>query len=202
MSEPETGQNPHTVRCAGCQQDGPALELERFVYHDSVGLVHDMRREAPGEATWTHPLVGCLRPAVWSGFSRELAAELPELDAVELVEKVRANVRARWRERTADALRMGGAVAGAERVDRRIASGDLELLVLASDAGGDEIEQLRRAADRADVAVIDELSAETLGRVVDSRRCRAMAFPSGERTEAIGRDLEKIICLEADDVRS
>lgn len=188
------------VRCAGCQQPGPALELERFVYHEVTGLLHDMRGDAPGDPAWTHPLVGCIRPAVWAGFERELDVALDDLDAAELVGDVRRNVRERWRERTVDAIRLGEAIAGVESVDRDLVSGDVEFVLLASDAEFDELPDLRETADRHGVAVFEELDAETLGRAVDGERCRALGFPPSERATAVGRDVEKIICLEEDDV--
>jgi predicted RNA-binding protein YlxR (DUF448 family) len=198
MEEPDSIESgPAKVTCAGCRQEGSRLDLERFVYHDEVGLMFDMRGGAPGREAWVHPLPGCVRAACWAGFSRALDEPLEDLDDDELLEDLEEGLHRRLRETMKDAARQGEVAVGTSAVAEGAASGTFELIVV--DPDGDADAEIAASFDDGDdVLEFDEMRPGTL-RDAFGREVGAVGVPPGDRATELGRTAEKLICLRADD---
>lgn len=196
MTTPNAQQKGGKVECAGCRQSSRPADLERFVFHDTFGLVYDMRGGAPGEEVFVHPLTGCLSAAAWSGFSRKLGRRLEELEADELVADLRDGLRRRLEERLREAVRLGEATFGVDPVRRGVEAGDLEVVVVAEDADSRRVEKFREWCEKTDVPSFEALTGDELGAIFSRDMVAAVGVSGDERGEAIGRDLEKILCIE------
>jgi ribosomal protein L7Ae-like RNA K-turn-binding protein len=153
-----------------------------------------MRRGAPGEPAFVHPQPGCLSAAAWGGFARVLDSRFEELEAESLVEEVRSGIETRLVERLGEAARHDELVAGDESVRRSMASGDVELAIVASDH-----ETLDAWTREADAPVFAPLAGARLGEAVGVDRLAAVGIVPGPRADVVGRDAEKLICLEFDE---
>jgi len=189
---------PAEVDCVGCQQPGRREDLERFVYHDSVGLVFDMRGGAPGREMYVHPLPGCIRAAAWAGFSRAAETPLRELEADELVDQVADGLATRLIEQVREAARLDELYVGYSPTERAHRRGDLELVLVDPEAG----ESVGRLGDRIDegseIGVFRTIPAGLLTEALGSKVVIAGADP-GAPGEAIGRTAEKLICIDKDE---
>lgn len=183
------------VTCAGCRQEGRRRDLERFVYHDEIGLLFDMRGGAPGREAWVHPLPGCVRAACWAGFARALDEPLADLDEAELLEDLAEGLHRRLRETLKDAARQGEVDVGSSAVVEGAESDAYELVVLDPER---ETEVAASIEDGDDVLVFDEIRPGTL-REAFGREVGAVGVPPGDRATELGRIAEKLICLRADD---
>lgn len=182
------------VRCVGCRQLGPPEDLERFVYHESVGLIFDMRGGATGKSVWLHALPGCVGPACWAGFGREFGPSFDAPEADEILADLRTGVGRRLRERIAESFRLGEIAAGLSEVRRRFQSGALELVLV--DAGVGEGVRGTFPEDSGTNVLYNLPEGPVEGALGDGI-CVA-GFPAGPRAMEIGRDAEKWICLEED----
>ena len=188
MDQKETGW------CVGCQQEAEPADLERFVYHESVGLVFDMRGGAPGREAWVHPLAGCLRAAAWAGFSRALQTPL-SLEGDQLVDDVRQGLKRRLAERIGEANRQQVLRVGRRAVEKASAEGQLELVLLDATAGDSISRDVRRIDEKTDVHLFDALSEGLIEEALGRKVVVAGVTP-GRHAERIGRTIEKILCVE------
>ena len=183
------------VECVGCRQPGPRRDLERFVYHESVGLVFDMRGGAPGRELYVHPLPGCIRAAAWAGFSRRIEKPLRDLDGDELVGQVAEGLRTRLEEKVAEAARLDALYAGRSAVEHAERTDQLELVLVDPDAGDAIRRMTDRWAEESGIAVFETIPSGLLTTAV-GRQTAVAGFASGRRADAIGRTVEKLICIE------
>ncbi len=182
------------VECVGCRQTGCRRDLERFVYHDSVGLVFDMRGGAPGRSAFVHPLPGCIRAAAWAGFSRAFETPLRELDGEAIVDEVRTGLQVRMRERIREARRLDDLAVGRGATSRMADGGDLEVVLIDREAGREArtlAERLGEPSGRARFELASGMLSEALGTNVVIAGVRG-----GKSAESIGRTAEKWICIE------
>ncbi len=181
------------VQCVGCQQSGRRRDLERFVYHESVGLVFDMRGGAPGDAVFVHPLPGCIRAASWAGFSRAFETPLRELDGDKLVGEVREGIETRLKDNLREASRLGILAVGRGPVERVAGDGELEI-VLVDERAGNNTRQFAERLEKRDETVRFEISDGLLSEAIGQKV--AISGVSGdERSDQVGRTTEKLICM-------
>ncbi len=154
-----------------------------------------MRRGAPGEPVFAHPQAGCLSAAAWGGFARTLGLELADLEADSLIEQVRSGIETRLSERLAEAARHDDLVVGKSPVRRSMASEDVELVLV----GSSPVDELVERARQAGCPVFEPFEDDRLGNTVGADSLSIVGIRPGERAEAIGRDSEKLICLEFDE---
>ena len=183
------------VECVGCRQPGPRRDLERFVYHESVGLVFDMRGGAPGRELYVHPLPGCIRAAAWAGFSRSIEKPLRDLDGEELVERVAEGLRTRLEEQVAEAARLDALYAGRSAVEHAERTDQLERVLVDPEAGDAIRRMTDRWAEASGIAVFETIPSGLLTAAA-GRQTAIAGLASGRRAEAIGRTAEKLICIE------
>jgi len=197
MSEPaRESADDAAVTCAGCRQQGTRSDLERFVYHDDLGVCYDMRGGAPGREAWVHPLYGCLRAACWAGFPRAFREPLDSLDPRVLGEELEQGLHRRLRERLTDAARLGEAAVGRSAVERELGAEELEIVVVDCEASEETTDSFGDAPD--EVFVVDEIRPGTLREAFGSD-VGAVGVFLGDRAVEIGRIGEKLICLAMDD---
>lgn len=189
--------NVEEVVCAGCRQGGPRADFERFVFHDTVGLVYDMRGGAPGREVFVHPLASCIRAAAWAGFARHLGEPLRELDGDDLVEAVRDGLAKDIGEQLFEAQRLGLLQTGRSAVERASHAGELELVLVDAAAGHSVRREADKIDDDADVAVFDDIPERLLGSSLGSEVV-IVGLPPGTRAERLGRTVEKFICMIED----
>lgn len=194
MAQSAAQNETEKVRCVGCRQMGPPEDLERFVYHESVGLMFDMRGGAKGKSAWIHALPGCIGPACWAGFGRVFGPSFDAPEADEILADLRTGVGRRLRERIAESFRLGEIAAGVSEVRRGLRSAELELVLVDSGAG----ERLRGMfSDEPGTNVLHDLPKGPIEGALGDGICVA-GFRAGPRAMEIGRDAEKWICLEED----
>lgn len=181
------------VECVGCQQSGRRRDLERFVYHESVGLVFDMRGGAPGEAAFVHPMPGCIRAASWAGFSRAFETPLRDLDGDELVDEVREGLETRLKDDLREASRLGILAVGRGPVERLAGDGEIEI-VLVDDQAGDNTRQFAERLDERDETVRFEIPDGLLSEAIGQNVAIA-GVSGGKRSDQVGRTTEKLICM-------
>lgn len=194
-TERETMDQKETGWCVGCQQEADPADLERFVYHESVGLVFDMRGGAPGREAYAHPMAGCLKAAAWAGFSRALETPLDDLEGDQLVDDVRQGLRRRLAEQIGEASRQQSLRAGRRAVEKASAEGDLELVLLDAAAGDSISRDVARIGEKTEAHVFDGLS-EGLVEEALGRKVVVAGIAPGRHAERIGRTIEKILCVE------
>jgi predicted RNA-binding protein YlxR (DUF448 family) len=134
-----------------CIVTGESLSPERlirFVVGPERALVPDLARELPGRGVWVTAERSLVAEAVKKRlFGRAFARAggpsdlvVPE-DLGDLLERLLARRAAHW---LGLARRVGGVVAGFEKVREAIQAGEARFLVQASDGGADGLRKLRR----------------------------------------------------------
>lgn len=186
------------VECVGCQQMGRRDDLERFVYHESAGLIFDMRGGAPGREMYLHPLPGCARAAAWAGFSRAAETPLRDLEADEVIDQVRDGLARRLAERVGEAARLDKLHVGRSAVERAHRRDDLELILVDPEAGNDVGRFADRLEETSEIGVFRTIPGGLLTDALGAKVVIAGPVP-GERGAAIGRTAEKLICIEQDE---
>ena len=92
--------------CSGCGAKVHPDELERFVLVPPMGLLHDLRKKAPGRGAHVHADPECLAKAAKFGFSRAFRQKVEAPDAEELVAAVRGAILRRLEETVRVAARI------------------------------------------------------------------------------------------------
>jgi uncharacterized protein len=129
--------------CVGCHAATAPSELVRLVLGPDGSLVADARGGALGRGAWVHPRLECVRKAVPRGVSHALKASV-KTSADELLAGLAAAGKRRALALIGSAQRAKKAAAGATAVKEVLASGEAELVVVATDA--------RAAADLPTIA--------------------------------------------------
>ena len=191
-----TQSEPGTGRCAGCHQEVARRDLERFVYDERVGLTYDMRGGAPGREVLVHPLSSCISAATWAGFARQLGESIDPPEADELVETVRQGLQRRVRDGLGEVRRLGNLFVGIEPTSKAIDDGQIECIVVADDADSRRAEKFLERCRGLDVPVFERFEARGLGRLCGRDRVVAIGLKPEQRAEQVGRDLEKLACIE------
>ncbi len=186
--------------CVGCRQNAPKEDLERFIYHDEVGLVFDLRRKAPGRGAYLHAAPDCIRKAVERGgfargFKRRVVA-----DPDELLTDVIEGIRRRLEEALRVALQSQNLVVGARAVSDAIKLDQVGLLFLAADAGQSTRGKFASNADRKSIPVCEKLTGEKLGATVGGDFVAVLGVAPSRPLASIRRDLDKLAQLNAFEV--
>lgn len=147
----------------GCGAKRHPEELERFVYDESVGLVHDLRRKGKGRGVYVDASTDCLAKAAKSGFSRGFKASVTT-DASKLVEDVKAALLRRLQENARLSVSSRDAAVGANAVEQAMKRNELTLLFIASDAGDGTQQKYASNADRKGLQVVRAFGGEEVGR--------------------------------------
>ncbi len=176
---------PATRTCIGCRGEAERAELERFVLVEGEGLLHDLRKRAPGRGVWVHARRSCVEAAREGGFSRSLKQKVEVPPASDLVANLAGGIAQRRRDRLGDAMRGNALVAGQALVQETAKAGDVHLLILASDAGASTEKKFRTNADRKGLPVISPWSGEELGALTGREYVSVLAVTSATFAEAL-----------------
>lgn len=177
-----------TRTCVACRTEAPRDELERFVFDERVGLVHDLRKKAPGRGAYVHPTTACIEAACErGGFSRGFKRRVTA-DAAALGEQVRQAIEQRALETARVALRSGAMVAGGESVAEAMRHDQARLIVLAEDAGESTFRKFASNADRKDVQVLTWRKAAEWGNMFDRDRVSVLTVTDPDLADRIWRD--------------
>jgi predicted RNA-binding protein YlxR (DUF448 family) len=124
---------PTLRTCVGCRASGSPQDLLRLVVGPDGEVAPDLSGGAFGRGAWVHPRPSCVADAVRGGLSRGLKTKVTA--TVEQVTQALRNAAAR---RTFSllqaALRAKKAALGTTALEEAERDGEVELLVLASDA--------------------------------------------------------------------
>lgn len=183
--------------CVGCRAPGAKEELERFIYHDEVGLVYDLRHKAPGRGAYLHPCPACVEQAARKGgFSRAFKRPVP-IDAAKLTEELRTGILRRLQERLRVAFRAQQLFIGATAVADAMKGERAALLVLAKDASEGTRAKFSANAQRKAVAVREAMAGEQLGAIFGREFVALVALAPLAGVAAIGRDIDSLERLKA-----
>jgi predicted RNA-binding protein YlxR (DUF448 family) len=135
-------------RCIVTGESKPPERLIRFVVGPDRTLVPDLARELPGRGVWVtadraHVAEAVKKRLFGRAFARAGGPSDPVVpeDLGDLLERLLAKRAAHW---LGLARRVGGVVAGFEKVREAIQAGEARILVQASDGGADGLRKLRR----------------------------------------------------------
>jgi len=167
-------------RCIVTGNRAPRRRLLRLVVSPDGVLTPDVAARLPGRGAWITPDAATLAQAI----KRKLFARALH-EAVSVPDDLGPRIERLLARRLADSLglarRAGQAVAGAEKVEARVASwagaGRAGLLVLARDAGGDARKRWHRLPPG--VERIDALSGEEIGHAFARPRAAQAAVDRG-----------------------
>lgn len=195
MSESDTADTQRTCVGGGGVKD--VDELERFVFHDELGLLFDARRKAPGRGVWVTPTPEHVAKAVSGGFSRGFKTRVGGIDAEELVAEMITGIERRLTDSVSSAIRARSAFIGGKAVEEGMRKDELALLVIAGDASESTARKYGSNADRKSITTLEGLVggaeiAGWCGREFVS--VLGLARPFAERA---GRDLRHLRTLGA-----
>lgn len=183
--------------CVGCREPGTKEELERFIYHDEVGLVYDLRKKAPGRGAYLHPVATCVEQAGRKGgFSRAFKRPVP-IDAHKLIEEMRQGIFRRLQESLRVAFRAQHLFIGATAVADAMKNDRAALVVLASDASEGTRAKFSSNAQRKTLTVRQAMTGEQLGAVFGREFVALVAVAPFAGVAAIGRDIDSLERLKA-----
>jgi predicted RNA-binding protein YlxR (DUF448 family) len=151
-------------RCIASGEVRPKAELLRFVVSPDGTLVFDLDGRLPGRGLWLLPRRTMLEKAARRRQFQRAAKGSVEVPA-DLADRVAAQLRQRCIDTLGLATRAGRAVAGFEKVRARLRTGDVAVLLAASDGREDGRRKLANlaAALSPDSGIVDVLSAEEIG---------------------------------------
>lgn len=167
-------------RCIVTGEHAPRARLLRFVVSPEGVLTPDVAARLPGRGAWVAPDAAVLGQAI----KRKLFARAfhgPVAVPDDLVRRVEALLARRLVDGLSLARRAGRAVAGAEKVEARVAlwarAGRPGLVALARDAGADARKRRRSLPDGA--VLIDALDGEEIGQAFGRPRAAQAAVDRG-----------------------
>jgi predicted RNA-binding protein YlxR (DUF448 family) len=161
--------------------------MERFVFEESLGVLHDLRDKAPGRGAYVHATPNCLAKAARFGFCRGFRRDV-ELAPEEFVDTVRSAIRTRLEETARLAVRSGAAAVGQRSVEEAIKTSGADLLIVACDAGDATKRKYRSNAERKNLPVIDRLDGATLAAWSGREFVSTMTM-SGRLAQRFARDM-------------
>lgn len=183
---------PSTRTCIGCSNEDTPEAMERFVFVDDFGLLHDARRKAPGRGAHLHTSRKCLEVAVQRGFNRAFRrkVEAPAVD--ELASDMRSGIRRRLVDRLRAASRGGEVSVGGRETDEEMKRDNVAFLLIARDAGESTRKKYASNAERKGVPVDDAFfDAAELGALVGRERVTLFGVFARHATP-VATDLRKL----------
>ncbi|MCB9696089.1 MAG: DUF448 domain-containing protein [Alphaproteobacteria bacterium] len=181
--------------CVACRGEAVRDDLIRLVQHpDDGSVVVDLRATLPGRGAWVHPTRVCVEKieAQPSLLSRAFKGQVR---APGLAAAVRDAVERALLDGLSLAAAGGGLVGGHDAIVQALAGGEIELLVLASDAADRTIRDLLRAAPEGMPAVPVTLDREALGSRVGSAPRAALGVRPTGSTVHLRRQLRRWVGL-------
>lgn len=180
-------------RCIVTGNHGPRARLLRLVLSPDGVVTPDVAAKLPGRGAWLTPDRAVLAQAI----KRKLFARAFH-GAVTVPDDLAARIEKLLRQRAIDALslarRAGQAVAGAEKVEAKVADwarkGRGGLLVLARDAGTDA--RRRWSTLPAEVTLIDVLDGAEIGQAFARERAAQAAVERGGLMERLIDDATRL----------
>ncbi|TXD43719.1 DUF448 domain-containing protein [Lujinxingia vulgaris] len=195
---PEPSHTPQRT-CVGCREVGEPAGWERFVYVEGHGLIHDVRRKAPGRGVWVHADPHCLQKALErGGFQRSLKrrVELPQLS--ELLAQLREGARRRLNEALQIALRARATTPGQTFVKEAMRNDTIVVLILASDAGESTRTKFTTNAQRKGIDVIELWTGDELGQMAKGQAyVSVIGVEAGPHAERIVKHWKSLEALSA-----
>ncbi len=171
--------------------------MERFVLMDTE-LVWDMRRKAPGRGAHVHARKECLSNALRSGFSRAFRQRVVSPELQDLCDQMIAGLERRREETLRLAVRARQASVGQDAVKEAMRRSEVELLLLARDAGVSTSQKYRANASRKEVEVLDALDGARLGAVWRRDFVAVMSIHSAHLASSLSQDTDKLEILGAE----
>ncbi len=161
----------------------------RFALSPDGRVVPDIAERLPGRGAW----VTARRDAVVTAAAKGLFArgfKGRALADAALADQVEALLAARCLELLGLAKRAGQAVAGFDKAQALLASGNVAFLLEAADGAPDGLRRLKRAAP--DVAVLTCFDAAQLGAALGREMAVHVALKPGGLATALRRDVERL----------
>lgn len=161
------GRDGRTRMCAVSRSVRPEAELIRFVAAPDNSVVADIRAKLPGRGVWVEASRARIAEAVKrKAFARSLKAEATA--DPDLPEKVAGLLREAALGRLGLARKAGEVALGFAKVEAAISGGQLQALVIASDAAEDGERKMmqvlrRRFGDAPPIPLIRLFGSEELG---------------------------------------
>jgi len=179
--------------CIACREGAPRESLLRVVCAPDGAVVPDFSQKLPGRGAYLCWRRACLerglRPAA---LKRALKLEQPPADAGVVSELAQAHLLRRIGELCGLLQRSGGLKSGAHTVDMQMSKRWLSAALLASDAGSDIEERVRRRCARVGVPVLDlPLTAEQFGKAVGKEVRSVAAVREGRLTSELVMALQR-----------
>ena len=181
--------------CIGCSEEEHPANMERFVFVEDFGLLHDVRRKAPGRGAHVHPSIDCIEGAVKRGFSRGFRRKVVAPPANELIASMADGIERRLTDRLRAAFRGGTVFVGGREADEGMKCDEIAFLLIARDAGDSTRKKYASNADRKAIPVDAEtFDAAELGALVGRDRVAVFGM-SDTHAEFVAQDLAKLRCL-------
>ncbi|MCL2824121.1 MAG: DUF448 domain-containing protein [Polyangiaceae bacterium] len=188
---------PKRVRertCIGCWKPDASKNLLRLVLGPDNQVAFDLANHAVGRGAHVHPTAHCLQRAARTGLSRAFRKNIA-CDTAWLFEQLESAAERRLSGLLGSALRSGSAVIGRQFVDNELAKNQIELVMLACDAGDSLSPSLTRAV--TDGRVVTWGSMIKLGAALGRSDVVVVAI----RDPSLGNAIAEV-CRIADSVRS
>lgn len=185
--------------CVGCREGGLRQELERFVFVDPVGLVHDLRRRAPGRGAWIHPRKECFFRACDGGFSRAMKRRVVVEAREEFCAQVERGLEQRVWERLNELFRARQVIVGQTLVLEALKKNGVEVLILADDAGESTEQKFVQNAGRKGLKVLRSWSGSELGQMAGREYVSVIGLVPGEALERLRRERARLASWTGDE---
>ncbi|QED25835.1 DUF448 domain-containing protein [Microvenator marinus] len=182
-------------KCVGGGGEWPREALERFIWDERVGLIFDARRKAPGRGAWLKPDSKTLKKACESGFSRAFKTKV-QASPGEIASVMREGIETRLREHLLAAIRSKQAWTGGPAVEEGMKRDDVQLLLVAKNAGESTHKKFVSNAERKEIPYVIAMEAESLGRLMGRDRVAVLGL-TGDLARKIEVDVAHLETLNA-----
>ena len=193
MTRPEK-QMPER-RCIYTRQTSPRELLIRFVISPDGMVVPDLQERLPGRGLWLTASGDILKRACAENtFSR--AARRNVMVPADLPDRLAALMNSRCLDLIGLARRSGAAIAGFEKVRVALRSGDVALLITASDGADDGREKLARRA--TGIETLSLWTASQLGAPFGRDRCVHAAILASGLAGRLSREARRCAGIQSE----
>lgn len=173
--------------------------MERFVFEEALGILHDLRQKAPGRGIWVHPRRDCLDKAAAGGFSRALKRRVGIDAAEEWLSALAKGIERRLQESLANGHRQNFLEIGQMKVQEAMKADAVKLLLVAKDASEGTVLKFSSNADRKGVETLRSFSGAELGRLAGREFVSVVGVTNSALGESLMRDEKRIRSVEGDD---
>lgn len=194
MKDEETDSPLRT--CVGGGGQGRPEEMERFIFDERVGLVFDLRKKAPGRGAWLKVTKESLKKACNGGFARAFKTKVETPTAEELATQMAEGIQKRLTENIQVAMRSKMAWVGGPILEDGMRSDQVDLVIIAEDAGESTRKKFGSNAERKELRVVNALDGEQLGRMAGKDRVSVLGV-AGPLAQKIEIDVAHLKTLRA-----